>query len=110
MPKYLCRSSYTPDGLKGLLKEGGTACAEAVRKAVEGMGGVLEAVYFAFGETDVYLIMEMPDNATAAASSIMGNVGGTTPSTWTVLMTPEEVDRAVEIANARMKVFRRPGE
>lgn len=96
MPKYLYKANYTAEGAKGLLKEGGTARRVAVKKAVESMGGKLEAFYFAFGEPDVYAIAEMPDNVNAASfAMIVGLAGGATANT-TVLITPEEVDEIVK--------------
>jgi len=109
MPKYLCKASYTIEGVKGVLKEGGTARREAVAKAIEALGGKLEALYWALGETDVYFIVEYPDNVTAVAASIMGSVPGTASLTYTVLVTPEEVDRAAEMASEKLAAYRPPG-
>jgi uncharacterized protein with GYD domain len=96
MPKYLVTGSYTVDGLKGVLKEGGTGRRKAVEAAVNAMGGRLEAYYFAFGEHDVYSIIDVPDNVTATALS-MGIAGtGTVRTRTTVLLTPEEVDQATK--------------
>ena len=56
MSKYLIEASYTAEGAKGLMKQGGTARRAVVQKMVESLGGRLEVFYFAFGEKDVYLI------------------------------------------------------
>ncbi len=96
MSKYLVKASYTQEGLKGLLKDGGTKRRAAVEQAVQGMGGKLEAFYFAFGETDVYAIADMPDNITAAAISIAVTASGTVRATAIVLITPEEMDQVVK--------------
>ena len=96
MPKYLLKVSYTSEGAKGLLKDGGSKRKQAAQTLVEGLGGKMEAFYFAFGETDVYAIADMPDNASMAAAALaIGSSGATTGST-TLLMTPEEVDSAVK--------------
>ncbi|MBI5014337.1 MAG: GYD domain-containing protein [Deltaproteobacteria bacterium] len=71
MSKYLLQASYPAEGTKGLLKEGGTARRKAIQQAVEGLGGKLEAFYYAFGETDVFGIAEMPDKVSAAAFSLL---------------------------------------
>ena len=110
MPKYLVRATHTVEGLKGLLKEGGSSRREAIAQAVKTVDGTLEAMYYAFGETDVYLILDLPDNVTATAMSIIGNVPGTTRATYTVLITPEEVDQAVNLANEKMSAYRPPGQ
>jgi uncharacterized protein with GYD domain len=96
MPKYLTMVSYTPEGINGLVKEGGTARRAAVQKMLENLGGRLEGFYFAFGENDAYVISEGPDNATAAAISLAITTGAIRTKTI-VLLTPEEVDQAVSI-------------
>ena len=96
MPKYLTMVSYTPEGIKGLVKEGGTARRAAVEKMLENLGGRLEGFYFAFGENDAYVISEGPDSATAAAISLAITTGAIRTKTI-VLLTPEEVDQAVRI-------------
>jgi uncharacterized protein with GYD domain len=106
MPKYLIQASYVGEGLKGLLKEGGSSRRATVEKVIQGLGGTLESFYYAFGEDDVLGVGEFPDNATAAAFSMAINASGTIKARTTVLMTPEEVDEA-----ARKSVdFRPPGQ
>ena len=62
MPKYLIHGSYTEEGLKGLLEEGGTKRRDAAERLLASVGGTVEAYYFAFGENDFYLVADMPDN------------------------------------------------
>ncbi len=87
--------SYTPEGIKGLVKQGGTARRIAVEKMLERLGGRLEGFYFAFGENDAYVITDGPDNATAAAISLAITTGAIRTKTI-VLLTPEELDQAVK--------------
>ena len=96
MPKYLITGSYTVDGLKGLLKEGGGGRRKAVEDAVKAMGGRLEAYYFAFGDADVVTIVDVPDNVTAAALAIGISSTGTVGAKTTVLLSPEEIDQATK--------------
>lgn len=96
MPKYLSLGSYTVDGIRGVLKEGGTGRRKAVQTAIEAMGGKMEAYYFAFGEHDVIVISEVPDNVTAAALAIGIGSTGTVSLKTTVLITPEELDQATK--------------
>jgi len=70
MPKYLAVASYTSEGIKGLTKAGGVSRRTVVDKLLKSLGGHLEAFYFAFGENDAYLILDVPDNLTAAAISL----------------------------------------
>lgn len=105
MPKYLYKASYTTEGFRGVLKEGGSARAAEVSKVMEGLGGHLEAFYFAFGETDVFIIADMPDNESAAAASMAATSSGTIMVSIVVLLTPEEIDAAAN----KMIDFRPPG-
>ena len=98
MSKYLFRSSYTVEGLAGLMKEGGSSRPEAVARAFESLGGTLEAFYYAFGDTDAYVIGDLPDNVSATAVSLLANAAGTAKVTVTVLITPEEVDKATKMS------------
>jgi len=106
MPKYLLQATYVGDGTKGLLKEGGSSRRAAAEKAVKSVGGSLEAFYFAFGETDVYAIAEVPDNASMAAIALTISASGAVSVKTTVLLTPEEIDKAVKMAPS----YRAPGQ
>ncbi|HTP00717.1 MAG TPA: GYD domain-containing protein [Anaerolineales bacterium] len=106
MPKYLVEFSYSVEGAKGLIKEGGTARRAATEKAVQSMGGKLEAYYFAFGETDGFGLVDMPDNVSVAAINLTIGASGAVRTKTTVLITPEEVDAAVKKSPA----YRPPGQ
>jgi uncharacterized protein with GYD domain len=105
MPKYLTVVSYTAEGAKGLLKEGGSARRAAVEKLMKSLGGRLEAFYFAFGENDAYIITEQPDQVTTAAVSLTVSATGTIRGKTIVLLTPEEIDLAAK----KTVKFRPPG-
>lgn len=105
MPKYMVQASYTPEGAKGLLKEGGTGRRAAVEKAVSSLGGQVESMYFAFGENDTFVILEFPDQISMAAVAIAINASGAVHTKCTVLLTPEEIDRAAQ----KSVDFRPPG-
>jgi uncharacterized protein with GYD domain len=96
MPKYFIQGSYVGEGLKGLLKEGGSSRRDTVAQLIKGMGGTLESFYYAFGEFDVIGVVEFPDNETATAFSLAVNASGLVTVKTTVLMTPEEVDEATK--------------
>jgi uncharacterized protein with GYD domain len=97
MPKYLIQASYVGDGVQGLRKEGGSARRAAVEKACASVGGALEVFYYAFGETDLVTIMDLPDNRTAAGVALLVGASGKVNIKTTVLLTPEDVDAAVEV-------------
>ena len=94
MPKYLYKFSYTPEGIQGLLKEGGTGRRDAVNQLVGSLGGKVDEFYYAWGETDGYLIVDLPDAASAAAVSLTVSAVGAVALSTTPLITPEEMDEA----------------
>ena len=96
MPKYLIHASLTAEGTKGVIKEGGSKRREAVEHAVKGLGGKLEAFYFAFGDDDVIVLADMPDIVSAAAIAMAVNSSGIVSQKTTVLITPEEIDQAAK--------------
>ncbi len=96
MGKYMFHTKYTATGLAGLLKEGGSRRQEALTQTIEAMGGTVEGFYYAFGDTDLYLIADLPDDATATAVSLNIANAGALDIRATVLITPETVDEAVK--------------
>ncbi len=106
MAKYFVQAKYTDKGLSGLLKEGGSKRKEAVKKAVESLGGTMESFYFAFGDYDVIGIADLPDNVSATTFALLINATGGVTLKTTVLITPEEVDQAAK----RTLDYRPPGQ
>ena len=94
MAKYLFEARYTAEGVKGLVRDGGTGRRAAVEKACVSAGGKLEAMYFAFGDVDAYVVADLPDNVSAAALALAVNQAGAATTHTVVLMTAEEVDAA----------------
>jgi uncharacterized protein with GYD domain len=105
MPKFLIEASLTAQGVKGVQTEGGSARREAVTSAVESLSGQLESFYFGFGERDVYVVADFPDNESAAAMALAVNSSGAVTTRTVVLLTPEEVDSAAK----RSVDYRAPG-
>jgi uncharacterized protein with GYD domain len=110
MPKHLIRATHTVEGLKGLLKEGGSNRRKAIAQSAEAVGGKLENMYYAFGDTDLFVILDLPDNVTATTASLVSNIPGMSKNSITVLITPEEVDQAVDLAKEKMAAYRPPGQ
>jgi uncharacterized protein with GYD domain len=94
MPKFLIKASYSADGVRGLIKEGGSKRRAVVQKLIEGMGGKLEAFYYAYGEDDALIIADLPDAGTSLAISLTVNASGAVRLSTTPLVTPEEIDAA----------------
>ena len=98
MPKYLISASYSAEGLRGLQRDKASGRRTALTSAVEGVGGKVEGFYYALGEDDAYVIADLPDNVSATALGIAISAAGLARTRTTVLMTVEEVDRALEKA------------
>ena len=94
MAKYLFRASLNPEGIAGVLSEGGTARRTVVKNAIESLGGTVESFYFVFGDEDVVVICDLPDNETAAAFAMETSASGRVAVSTSVLVTPEEIDGA----------------
>ena len=98
MPKYLFRASYTTDGLRGLMMDGGTKRREVVEQVAKSAGAVIECFYYAFGKDDAIVIAEAPDDASAAAISMAVGASGSVDVETTVLISPETIDEAAQKA------------
>ena len=105
MPKFLLEVNYTLDGVKGLKSEGGSARVAAATALVEGLGGKVESFHFAFGGTDVYVIVDMPDNVSAAAAALAVSAGGGATARTVILLTAAEADAAAK----KQTTYRPPG-
>jgi uncharacterized protein with GYD domain len=105
MPKYLIQASYTAEGLKGLQKDKASGRKTAVASAAETLGGKLEATYYTFGEEDVIVILDLPDNVAASALSLAVSASGLVRTKTTPLLTVEETDKAL----AKSVSYRAPG-
>ncbi len=98
MPRYLVRVSYTEEGTQGLLRDGGTRRREELASIVESLDGELEGLYYALGEHDAYALVELPNPESVVAASMLAKASGTGVGSATVLLTPEQIDRASELA------------
>ena len=106
MPKYLAQVNYVGEGIKGLLKEGGSSRRAAIEKLFGSVGAKVEALYYAFGDVDLFVIIDAPDNVTAAALSLTVNAAGAATTKVTVLLTPEDIDAAAK----KTPTYRPPGK
>jgi len=105
MPKYLIQARYTAQGIQGLVNDSASGRRADVQAAIGALGGKVEAFYYAFGDDDVVLILDLPNSITAAALSLTISGSGAVQVRTTPLLTVEDVDRALEI---KMK-YRPPG-
>lgn len=105
MPKFLFTGSYTAEGARGLLAEGGSGRRAATEKLVASLGGTVEAYYFAFGSDDFYLIADLPNATAAAAGALTASASGAITTRTVVLLTAEEIDAATKLS----PTYRPPG-
>jgi uncharacterized protein with GYD domain len=94
--KYLIIASYTAEGAKGVLKDGGSARRKQAEGAIKSLGGSVECFYFAFGADDAYVVFDVPDHATAAAVSLTVGSSGAVKCRTIPLIMPEEIDEAAK--------------
>ncbi len=105
MARYLLKVSYTVDGAKGLIAEGGSARVATVEKLVEGLGGTLESFYFALGDSDAFCIVELPGATSGVSASLAVAAGGGARVSAVELLTPAQMDEAA----AMKPTYRAPG-
>jgi uncharacterized protein with GYD domain len=104
MAKYLAKANYKTDGVRGVIKEGGSGRVEVVTKLVKKLGGKVEAFYFAYGESDAYLIIEIAESA-ALALSLAVNASGAVTIQLVPLITAKQMDEAAKTSVS----YRAPG-
>jgi uncharacterized protein with GYD domain len=105
MPKYLVEASYTREGVEGVRAKGGSSRRDAVAETARSLGGELESFYFAFGDHDAYVVVDLPDNEAAAAVALTVSAAGGAAVKTIVLLTAEQVDDAAK----RSVEYRPPG-
>lgn len=105
MPKYLLKASYNAEGVRGVMKEGGTRREAAARALVESLGGKIDGFYFAHGDADAIVICDFPDTAHALAGVMAVNASGLVTASTTPLITPAEIDAAAKLTGK----YRAPG-
>mgnify|MGYP001318363828 CR=1 FL=1 len=108
MPHYMISGSYTAEGAKALLAEGGTSRLEQAKGLIESLGGTLEAMYFAFGDDDIVGFCELPNASSAAAASLSVSSSGVINVQVTPLLTGQDLDDASSTAGQVQ--YRPPGQ
>jgi uncharacterized protein with GYD domain len=87
MPSYMYSVNYTNESWAEQVKRPKNRLT-ALKPMVEGVGGKIVACYYTFGKDDVILIVDMPDNVTAAAFSIAAAAGGAVMNVVTTVLMP----------------------
>ena len=105
MARFLYKVSYSREGMQGVMKEGAANRRTFIEKMAAEMGGSITSFDFAFGDTDVFVIAEMPDQVTAAAVATAVSASGAGTIETVVLLSADDVDRAI----AKNVPYRAPG-
>jgi uncharacterized protein with GYD domain len=109
MPKYLILASYTDEAWRGMIETPPDRPGAAVKLA-EALGGSVECFYLAFGEFDLVTIMDLPDEAAAAALSIAVTSTGRVRSVRTHrLLDGSETQAMFEKARSAVGGYEVPG-
>jgi len=106
MAKYLIQATYSAEGFKGVAKDKASGRKAALEKALASVGAKLDAIYYAFGDCDVVLIVDAPDNATVASFGMAACSTGLARTSTIPLLTVDEADQAVK----KGITYRGPGQ
>ncbi len=99
MPRYLVRFALTAEYVDGVLRVGFQAREQYSRGLVERHGGTLEATYWAHGEHDLLMVIDMPDVKAANALLLGAARSGLYRTTTTSVFTSAEMDEAAKSAS-----------
>jgi len=104
MNSYLLQVGYTAEGWANLIAHPHNRL-DAVRPAIEKLGGKITHGWFAFGDYDLVAIIEMPGNVEAAAFSLAAAAGGAVKAikTTPLLSAAEGVEAMKKAASAGYK-------
>jgi uncharacterized protein with GYD domain len=105
MARFMYKVCYTKEGMQGVVKEGAVGRRATIEKMAAEMGGSITSFDYAFGDTDIFVIAEMPDQVTAAAVATAVAASGAASIETVVLLSPEELDQAI----AKNAPYRPPG-
>lgn len=107
MTRFLFCGTYTDVGLTGLQHEGAVSRRAAIEDLITSAGGTLEALYWAFGDDDVYCLADLPDTVAAGAVTLAVGMSGELRLRTVLLETADEVDAALR--GAATLRYRPPG-
>jgi uncharacterized protein with GYD domain len=95
VPKFLFCGTYTDEGLAGLQHAGAVAARSAVADLIASAGGALEALYWAFGDDDLFCLADLPDTVAAGAVTLAVGMSGGLRLRTILLETAEDVDASL---------------
>ncbi len=106
MPLYMYQAAYTPESWAAQMKNPQNRVEAVGRQMCEAAGGKLVGGWLCFGDYDVVIIADLPNNESMAAIALAAGAGGAIKaSKTTVLMTGTEGVEALEKAAAVAKTY-----
>ena len=107
MPTFMVQASYTNTAW-GMLVQRTENRMEALKPMMDRLEGRILSWYYTFGDYDVVVVFEVPNNVTAAAVSMaIAGSGAVKEFKTTVLMSPDEGFDAMLLAQGAG--YRQPG-
>lgn len=95
MPKFLIKGSYTAEGLKGLQKDKASGREHAISAACSALGGKLDAIYYALGDDDVFVVVDLPSHVQVSSLCVTVGASGMVSTRTVPLLTVAEMDKAL---------------
>ena len=96
MPKFLIKGSYTAEGLKGLQKDKASGREKAISAACSALGGKLDAIYYALGDDDVFVVVDLPSHVQVSSLCVTAGASGMVSTRTVPLLTVAEMDQALD--------------
>jgi uncharacterized protein with GYD domain len=107
MPLYMYQAAYTAESLAAQLKKPENRVEAVGRAACEAVGGKLVGGWYCFGDYDLAIVADVPNNESMAAIALAIAAGGAVKAAkTTVLMTGAEAVAGMKKAEAVAKVYK----
>lgn len=95
MPKFLIKANYTAEGMKGLQKDKASGREKSIAAACKALGGKLDHLYYALGDDDVFVIVDLPSHVHVASLGVAVGTSGMASTRSVPLLTVGEMDKAL---------------
>ena len=108
MPVYMYQAAYSTEAINALVQNPQDRTA-AVQTVIEAHGGKLIGCWMAFGEFDIVVIADMPDDESMAGVSLaVGSTGTLANGKTTQLLTMEQAVEAMNKAQGSVSSYKPP--
>ncbi|HIC26161.1 MAG TPA: GYD domain-containing protein [Gammaproteobacteria bacterium] len=108
MPAYLYQASYSGETIKALVNNPQDRSG-AARAAIEANGGTMIGAWMAFGEDDLIVIADLPDDESMAGVALaIASTGAIVNGKTTKLLTLDQAVSGMKKANAVLNAYKPP--